>query len=236
MAKRRKNQDLFSFLLPLCSFIVLALSIRLTNSLLTGVIAVFGVLIIFGCINIARIIALKERLRKLNIHEIDRMEGFRFEKYVALLLEHQNYKTTVTRSRGDYGADLIAKKDKEVIVIQVKRYKNKVGIESVQQVIGSLGYYKGNAAWVVTNSYFTDAAIQLAKANNVKLIDRNQLIKWILSMNPEARPSIEIIKEEVPRKAIKCSQCGSMMVIRKGKAGEFWGCSQFPKCRNTLSV
>lgn len=31
----------------------------------------------------------------------------------------------------------------------------------------------------------------------------------------------------------KCDDCGSPMVLRKGKNGEFYGCASFPNCRNT---
>ncbi len=32
-----------------------------------------------------------------------------------------------------------------------------------------------------------------------------------------------------------CPKCGSLLVRRKGKYGEFWGCGSFPKCRYTQS-
>lgn len=32
-------------------------------------------------------------------------------------------------------------------------------------------------------------------------------------------------------KAPKCPICKSVMVVRKGKSGDFWGCSKFPKCK-----
>ncbi len=35
---------------------------------------------------------------------------------------------------------------------------------------------------------------------------------------------------------IKCPWCGAGMVIRHGKYGKFYGCSQFPKCRGTRKV
>jgi len=34
----------------------------------------------------------------------------------------------------------------------------------------------------------------------------------------------------------KCSQCGSPMLPRKGKNGNFLGCSKYPECKNTMSV
>ncbi len=33
-----------------------------------------------------------------------------------------------------------------------------------------------------------------------------------------------------------CERCGAKMVLRKGYSGEFYGCSNFPRCRNTKLV
>lgn len=33
-----------------------------------------------------------------------------------------------------------------------------------------------------------------------------------------------------------CCECGSVMVLRKGRYGEFYGCSSYPKCRHTENV
>ena len=33
-----------------------------------------------------------------------------------------------------------------------------------------------------------------------------------------------------------CSKCGSKMVIRKSRYGEFWGCTGYPKCNNTINI
>ncbi|MBR2518436.1 MAG: DNA topoisomerase III [Selenomonadaceae bacterium] len=38
----------------------------------------------------------------------------------------------------------------------------------------------------------------------------------------------------VPEGSFKCPTCGSVMVKRRGKNGEFWGCKSFPRCRTTF--
>lgn len=35
---------------------------------------------------------------------------------------------------------------------------------------------------------------------------------------------------------IKCEECGEIMLVRKGRSGEFLGCSGFPKCRATMPL
>jgi len=41
---------------------------------------------------------------------------------------------------------------------------------------------------------------------------------------------------EVQKTDIKCELCGSEMVIRKGRYGSFYACSNYPKCKNTKPV
>lgn len=38
------------------------------------------------------------------------------------------------------------------------------------------------------------------------------------------------------REDVICPNCGSILVKRKGKFGEFWGCSAYPKCRYTRNA
>ena len=45
----------------------------------------------------------------------------------------------------------------------------------------------------------------------------------------KTRDGTEGIEETVPT----CPMCGSPMRRRSGKFGEFWSCTQFPKCRGT---
>lgn len=33
-----------------------------------------------------------------------------------------------------------------------------------------------------------------------------------------------------------CSRCGSMMEIRYGRYGEFWGCMSYPRCRGSEGI
>ena len=41
---------------------------------------------------------------------------------------------------------------------------------------------------------------------------------------------------EVQKTDIKCDLCGEFMVIRKGRFGSFYACSNYPKCKNTKPI
>ena len=75
-------------------------------------------------------------------------------------------------------------------MIQAKRYKQKVGIKAIQEAVAAKGKYGCSEAMAVTNSFYTKAAIELAKANRVKLWDRDDLVKALLSIKKDS-PVIE---------------------------------------------
>lgn len=126
-----------------------------------------------------------EKVRRSNIYEIDQMNGRQFEEFLSYLYGFFGYQAEVTKGSGDYGADLVLKNNNEKIVVQAKRYKNKVGIQSVQEVVAAKAYYNANQAWVVTNSYFTKPAYELADANNVLLVNRDLLINLSAQVNQQ---------------------------------------------------
>ena len=106
------------------------------------------------------------------------MDGESFEGYLEFLFRKLGYKVYRTQLSGDYGADLVIEKAREKIVVQAKRYSANVGLAAVQEVVGAKKYYKCKSAIVVTNSYYTKSAKELAKANKVKLYDRDWLFCW----------------------------------------------------------
>ena len=79
------------------------------------------------------------RLAKSGIAEIDKMNGKAFEDYLTWLFQKMGYKVSPTPYAGDYGADLIIEKDGIKTAVQAKRYKGKVGIEAIQQVVADEG-------------------------------------------------------------------------------------------------
>jgi len=185
---------------------------------------------------------LKERqyLKKLSqsdIKDIDKMDGLQFEIYLKVLLKELGYRVKETKSTQDFGADLIALKGNEKISIQAKRYgyKNKVGVDAIQQVYSSIPYYKTNKAWVITNNYLTKNAHKLADVCNVIVHDRIKLVNWIEKINPTV--TARNIRNTVPPKERKCLSCGEVMIIRTNQnSQQFFGCSRFPKCKHTESI
>lgn len=105
----------------------------------------------------------------------DSLSGPDFERLLARLYEKTGYVVQLNGRTGDQGADLIATKGGERLVIQAKRYAGSVGNAAVQEVVAAKNHYDGNGAIVITTGDFTREAIDLAKTNRVHLIGKRDL-------------------------------------------------------------
>lgn len=239
--KKRKYKKNLKIDLMFTAFVTLGLfTYLITDEFYIFIVIVLSLVILWKIIIFSKRKLVERKInnnfRKSGISDIDKMDGLQFEQYLSAIFKHQGYIVKVTKSTGDYGADLVLSKDNEKIVVQAKRYAKNVGINAIQEITASKAYYQATKAWVVSNSYFTKPAIELAKLNNVELLDRKALISYIVKLNPNDVPSAKQVRETIKPKEIICPRCTSKMVLRNGKNGKFYGCSQFPKCKGTRVV
>lgn len=169
---------LFSFSIHLLKAMLrlFSISVHLLRSL--GIL--FSFLIHLPYRFVKRLLKKPSKLVLPTLAEIDEMDGYKFEEFMKCVYEQLGYSVYHTPFSGDQGADLIlTSKEKTRIAVQVKRYSGKVSNSAVQEVVAAKGFYKCTEGIVVTNSYFTDSAKQLAEANLIDLVDRNGLEKLI---------------------------------------------------------
>lgn len=112
-----------------------------------------------------------------DISYVDSLSGFEFEDFLKELFQSFGYSAEDLPYSNDYGADLIISKGTNKIVIQAKNYNGNVGNKAVQEVVSAKVYYKCDLAMVITNSYFTQNAIETAKGSDVIMINRDKLDK-----------------------------------------------------------
>lgn len=117
------------------------------------------------------------------IYKVDSMSGYEFEDFLAELFSALGYDVEKTKRSQDQGADLFATHFGKRIVIQAKNYSDNVGNSAVQQVLSAKTFYGCDESMVITNRYFTNSAVELAKSADVKLINRDKLIKYIDEYN-----------------------------------------------------
>ena len=103
--------------------------------------------------------------------------GIEFERECARRLEGSDFQVQMTRTSGDFGADIIASKHGLSYAIQCKDYGKPVGLKGVQEVAAARTHYRTDFAVVCAPSNFTDAAIELAGSCKVILCNLDQLTR-----------------------------------------------------------
>lgn len=125
--------------------------------------------------------------RGSNIKNVDKLNGEEFERYLRAHFKRLGYKVELTPPQKDYGVDLILSKGKDRIAVQAKRYNHeagyKVNYRAVQEVAAGKAYYNCNKGIVVTNSFFTISAKELAEVNQIDLWDRKRMVMEFQTRN-----------------------------------------------------
>jgi len=109
------------------------------------------------------------------------MSPYEFEGFIAELFRRMGYDAQKTINTGDYGADVIAKKDGKTVLIQVKKYSHGslVTPHEVQGTLGALWKYKADKAVLVTTSDFTTRAKDLENGAPIELWDKDILHRMV---------------------------------------------------------
>jgi len=179
-----------------------------------------------------------EKMKKLRylssgMSSIDMMEGVEFEEFLKYLYEELGYRAELTQNSHDKGVDLILYKDGKKGIVQAKRYKGSVGIDAVREIVTAIKIVGADYAYVVTNSRLTSGAVEAARANDVMLIDRTELKKLMKKAGMKEKAE-DIIKATISEN--KCPKCESELKLRHSKYGDFYGCSNYPKCDFTRNL
>jgi len=122
--------------------------------------------------------------------QLDDLSGRQFEDFLALMFAKKGYQVEKTAVTGDKGADLVLVSGQGTrTAVQAKRYCATVGISAVQEVLGSMAFYRCQRGIVVSTSRFSRDAEELARANGgIELWDRNELVKQIAGQLDVAVP------------------------------------------------
>lgn len=165
---------------------------------------------------------------------IKNLSPHEFEEFVGKIFQQLGYSTNVIGGLRDGGIDIIVKKGEKTHYIQCKKYINRVvTLSDMRDFYGAIVDKLNNAnAYFVTTNIFTLDAKRFASERPIRLINGYELVSIIKKYNVEIP-----LRPEINRDPVKfCNKCDSRMKIVEGKYGIFWGCTNFPKCKNTQKM
>ena len=183
-----------------------------------------------------------------SIELIKSLEWKRFEELCAGYFNIKGYNARVTRQGADGGVDIHLYKEsysssKPFGIVQCKAWNAyKVGIKPVRELYGVMASEKVPLGIFITSGEYTNEARDFSEGKHLKLLTGETLLNLIKSVSEENKKKLlkDITKGDYMTPS--CPSCGEKMVLRAGKKknctsdNKFWGCRNFPRCRNALRV
>lgn len=105
----------------------------------------------------------------------DKISPEDYEHFCAEILNKAGWATTVTKSSGDQGIDIVANKEGFRLAIQCKKYSKPVGNKAVQEAYSGGAFYEADECAVVAPIEYTPAARDLARNLGVHLLHHDDL-------------------------------------------------------------
>lgn len=178
---------------------------------------------------------------------INSLEWKRFEELCAEYFKEKGYKAVVTRQGADGGIDIHLFKDSYSLtkvfgIVQCKAWNSyKVGVKPVRELFGVMAAEKAPLGIFMTSGLYTKEAEEFSAGKHLKLITGRSLLELIQALPKENQQAL--LKKITTGDYVtpSCPSCGVKMIQRTSKKGKnsgnkFWGCINFPKCRNTLNT
>ena len=211
------------------------------------------------CLAGAAISAWRRRARRVLVDNVtgsdasDVLQGMSWREFEVLVGEGfrlQGYQVVENFEPGpDDGIDLMLRKDGEKYLVQCKQWRAfKVGVPVVRELYGVMAAKGAAGGFVVTSGRFTPEAEAFASGRNLRLLDGPQLHRLLKQArgSSSAKPADRNQEKQARNAALQaaktaapsCPRCAQSMVRRTARKGinagqEFWGCSDYPRCRGT---
>jgi hypothetical protein len=112
--------------------------------------------------------------------DMSNMDGHQFETLVEKLVKKMGFTIKERKLTADGGIDILAQSHESLFegkyVIQCKRYNQKIPVSPIRDLYGVVHSVNANKGILITNSTFTQAALDFARDKQLELIDGAKLV------------------------------------------------------------
>lgn len=184
----------------------------------------------------------KEKPAEWSLELIREIEWKRFEDLCQKFYETKGIRCETTPLGPDGGIDIRIYQDesgKATSIVQCKAWGARyVGVQPIRELLGVMTHEKIEKAFFMTSGRFSDDAKDVAKSNRITLIDGQMLLMMLQRLPTAGKNELLNFATEGDYTTPTCPGCGKKMKSVPGKAGrpDFWGCPDYPKCRQRLGM
>ena len=173
---------------------------------------------------------------------IHSLEWKRFEDVCQQFYQLHGIKSETTPLGPDGGIDIRLYQDdsgKATSIVQCKAWGERyVGVKPVRELLGVMTHEKIPKAFFMTSGKFSDDAKLVASSNHISLIDGAMMLTMIERLPADAKQQLLEFATRGDYTTPTCPHCGIRMRHVAGKGGrpDFWGCHNYPRCKQTLGM
>lgn len=181
----------------------------------------------------------KESPKEWSLKLIQDLEWKRFEELCVAIYNERGIRAETTDLGADGGIDIKlyqADASEPSAIAQCKAWRGKVGVKPIREFLGVMTHERISKGYYLTPSGFTDEAKDVAKANGLTLFSGDMIFMMLKRLSQESQDKLLASITKGDYMTPSCSQCGTKMIRRKGKQGDFWGCANYPNCKQTLKL
>lgn len=174
-----------------------------------------------------------------SIELLRKLEWKRFEVLCAEYFRILGKRVETVSHGADGGIDarIYANSSNELeYAIQCKAWGNMIGIKPIRELFGVMAHESAGKGIFMATSRFTEDAIKFAAehSNKLFLVDGEKFLSMLLKLPKDKQQKLLVHATAGDYTTPTCASCGIKMVWRT--KGNFWGCSNYPKCKSTLRV
>jgi restriction system protein len=171
------------------------------------------------------------------------LEWRRFEETCAAYFQALGFTTRVARSpSASGGVDIglcAAGSERVTTLVHCKAWDAyRVGVKPLRELREAMRAADAREGIFITSGLFTREAAAFAAAESISLVDGAALLGKLAELPPKAALELLELTTRGDFLTPTCPVCAIKMVSRKSIQGgrSFWGCSNYPACKETLSA
>jgi len=183
---------------------------------------------------------LHERPDTWTLAFLQSIEWKRFEELATAYYEEKGIRAEATPLGADGGIDIKlfqADTNTPTSIVQCKAWSTKpVGVKEMREFYGVMNHEKIGKGFYMTSGSFTPQAMAFAKESGITPITGEMLLMMLERLPEASSRKLLMLAAAGDYTTPTCPTCGVKMSKRSGRRGEFWGCKNFPRCRQRLYI
>jgi restriction system protein len=167
------------------------------------------------------------------------IEWRRFEAVCEKFFAQAGFETRSQSHGADGGVDIWLSSRHAlgpIGIVQCRHWQGgPVRIKDMREFLGLMNANRITSGTYATAAGYTPDALRFARDNGINALDGAGLVALVARRTPVQQQELLDIAYEGEYWKPTCASCGVKMVARERKEmGTFWGCVNFPRCRNIL--